>query len=604
MEGKRKNRELYRNTISYLGGLTVLGGLALIAVSMLWDFFSESSSPYWGMFTYIFFPGIVVLGFLIVVLGMDREGRRRQKIGSDEALPYPAIDLNDSVQRKKFTFGVVIMVVFLAIFSFLGYNAFHITESVAFCGKVCHKVMEPEYSAYLHSPHARVTCVECHVGKGAEYYVKSKVTGAKQLVGVITGHFPRPVPTPVKNLRPARETCEECHWPQKFYGAQLMQIPFFRYDEKNTSDQMNFLVKIGGGTPFTSQNSGIHWHMIINNKIEFAAADEKLQNIPYIKVTGPSGEVKEFFAKSSGDLKREDLQKRPLHKMDCMDCHNRPTHIFSPPDRSLDFSLRAGAISPDIPFIKKVAYETLIRDYNDSETARKEIGAAIHGFYSKNYPQFYGERKADIEKAVLTVGDIYGRTVFPYMKVDWKTYPENIGHRNWPGCFRCHDGEHLSADGKAISNDCTLCHTMPQRGPIEKLGALPPIYGEDWHPMKLEGKHSQIPCYQCHYAGVRPSSDCSGCHEKQRVKEAPMSEMSCSDCHLKPGVRDAVADCRSCHDKLAGLHLKGGHPSASCPDCHTPHKWVVSERESCLNCHDGKKDHNKDGLCQKCHPFK
>jgi hypothetical protein len=186
------------------------------------------------------------------------------------------------------------------------------------------------------------------------------------------------------------------------------------------------------------------------------------------------------------------------------------------------------------------------------------------------------------------------------MNVDWRTYPDDIGHRNWPGCFRCHDGRHASKDGKVLTRECTACHTMPQRGQLEALGALPPVTNENWHPFPLKGRHEQIMCNRCHSPGIRPKLDCAGCHKLPA--DAPMMA-DCTGCHASPGVKTPIAECKSCHEKPAGLHAKGGHPDAACTDCHKPHSWKVTGRDACLSCHDDKKAHNTEQACANCHEF-
>ena len=595
-----RGRGLYRNTLSYFGGLVVFMSALLILATLVWNFSLVQPSPYLGIFTYMIFPGVLGFGLLLVFIGMWRESVRRRKLGLEEALPYPRLDLNDPRQRKRFAVTLVGGGLLAVLMGFVGYNAFIFTESVTFCGRICHTVMEPEHTAYLHSPHARVRCVDCHVGSGAEWYVKSKLSGLYQVYAVTFHTYETPIPTPIKNLRPARETCEECHWPQKFYGAQLLQIPYFRYDEKNTSDQISLLVKTGGGSAKLGRSAGIHYHMIIDNTITFVTTDMQDQVIPWFKVKSSSGREREY-ATLDNPLSKEQLAALPRHVMDCMDCHNRPTHIFTPPDRAIDLAMNAGAIAKDLPWIKNTTAEVLAAPYPDNATATREIRNRILGFYTTGFPELSKSRARDIESAVETTQDIYNHTVFPAMKVDWKTYPENIGHRNWRGCFRCHDGRHVSSEGKVLTRECTVCHTMPQRGPIEALGALPPVTDETWHPFALKGRHAEILCSRCHSPGVRPKLDCGPCH-KLDAKAPMMSD--CTSCHSAPGVKLPVNDCKACHEAMKGLHRKGGHPDASCTDCHRPHAWAASGRDTCLSCHDDKKEHYKEGACAECHDFK
>ena len=598
---RSKGKELYRNVISYFGGLVVLGSAFLILASLVWSLSLQQPSPYVGIITYMVFPGFLTFGVLLFLYGMRRESLRRRRLGTTEALPYPRLDLNDPAQRKRFAVALLGGGLLFVLLAFVGYNAFLFTESVTFCGRVCHTVMQPEYTAYLNSPHARVRCVECHVGSGAKWYVKSKFTGLYQVYAVIFHTYETPIPVPIKSLRPARETCEECHWPQKFYGAQLLQIPHYRYDEKNTPEQISLLIKTGGGSDKLGSKAGIHWHMIIDNSVTFAATDPALQNIPWISVRNRDGKVTEYVDRTS-KLTPQQLAALPRHVMDCMDCHNRPSHNFPAPETAVDKAMQVNLIATDLPWMKKEAVDALVQDYPDREAAHKGIGDRITSYYEKNYPDVAKAKAAEIHSSEDAICAIYDRSVFPAMKVNWKTYTVNIGHRNWNGCFRCHDGNHVTSDGKVLSNkDCTLCHTMPQRGPMQPLGAAMPASNENWHPMPLQGKHADLLCTRCHAAGFRPTMDCAGCHKLDA--SAPMMD-DCTSCHPAPGVKLPIADCKSCHDSLAGLHKKGGHPDASCTDCHKPHVWKVSGRDTCLQCHDDKKDHNAPQACASCHDFK
>lgn len=602
MTDGKPRKGLYRNAISFFGAYVSIVSVFLILFSLLLQFSFRRHSPYIGIFAYLVFPAFFAFGAVLFLYGMRRESMRRRREGVDEALPYPLLDLNHPATRKRFGYAVLGSS-FLAIFlAFLSYHAFLYTETVAFCGELCHTVMEPEHTAYQDSPHARVSCVECHVGSGASWYVKAKLSGARQVLAVTLDTYPRPLPTPIENLRPARETCEECHWPEKFFGTQLMQIPHFRYDEQNSAEQISLGIKTGGGGEVLGRNAGIHWHMLIGNKVSYVALDRRKHDIPWFRVVTGDGTVEEYL---SLDYKgtAEALEALPRHEMDCMDCHNRPTHIFPPPDGAVDRVLASGRVSRTLPWIKKVAVDALVVEYRTREEAHEGIRKEISDFYQSRYPAVYGERRAEIGRAIDAVIAIYDRSVFPKMNVDWRTYPSNIGHRNWPGCFRCHDGRHVSKTGKVLTTECSVCHTMPQRGPLMPLGAVMPDRKTRWHPMDLAGKHESTLCSNCHSAGYRAPSDCAECHKIDGT--APMmGTMKCGECHLKPAEARPVADCRGCHASPAGLHRKGEHPDLACTECHKPHGWTATGREACLSCHDDMVDHNKDeGACAGCHPF-
>ena len=592
---------LYRNPLSYLGGLVVISSALLIVFSLALSLAMKQGSPYLGILTYLVFPAFLAFGVLLVIVGIRRESRRRRRLGAEAPPAYPALNLNDAGQRRKFSYAVMVAFSLLILLAIVSYNAFNFTESVTFCGRVCHTVMQPEFTAYLSSPHARIRCVDCHVGSGASWYVKSKLSGARQVLAVTFHTYSTPIPVPVRNLRPARETCEECHWPQKFYGAQLIQNPHFRYDEKNTPEQISLLVKTGGGSPKLGQNAGIHWHMIIENKVLFTALDEQLQQIPWISVTGPDGKKHQYFSNAYG-VSREKASALPPYVMDCMDCHPRPTHLFQPPEGAVDRAMSSGLISASLPWIKKVAVDALVRDYRDRDAAHAGMREEILGFYTKSYPAIRAAHAAELDEVVRRVTEIYDRSVFPEMKVNWKTYGSNIGHRNWPGCFRCHDGTHVNEEGKVLSKECTVCHTMPQRGPLSPIGTEMPESTQNWHPWELKGKHAAMLCNRCHAAGYRPPSNCAECHKLDA--SAPMMASGCDACHVNEQDVKPINDCKTCHDSLPQLHTKGGHPDASCTDCHQPHVWKVTGRDVCLACHDDKKDHYKDGGdCTSCHEF-
>jgi len=592
---------LYHNSISYFGGLVVAIAGVLIVFTLILQFSIASPSPYLGIFTYLVFPAILTAGVLVFLYGMRQESLRRRKLGEPTAPPYPRLDLNDDTQRTRFAYWLGGGTLALIVLGAVAYNGFVFTESVTFCGTICHTVMQPEYTAYLSSPHARVRCVDCHVGTGASWYVKSKLSGVRQVFATTLDTYERPIPVPVKDLRPARATCEECHWPDKFYGAQLIQNPHFHYDEQNTAEEISLLVKTGGGNPKLGQKAGIHWHMIIENSVMFAASDEAQQQIPWVRVRHVDG-AETVYVDTTTDLSEEDLAALPRYEMDCINCHNRPTHIYPSPGPAVDVALASGFMDPSLPWIKKVAVDALVRTYPDRESAAEGIRSEISSYYENSYPEVARQKQDLVEEAIATTITIYDRAVFPKMNVNWKTYPNNIGHRNWPGCFRCHDGHHVSEDGKVLTRSCTVCHTMPQRGPLVPLGTVMPTSRQNWHPWELEGKHAEMMCNTCHAAGYRPPGTCAGCHDIDTT--APMIEMGCDTCHAEAQQVKPLNPCSDCHEDLPGLHTQGLHPEADCTDCHQPHVFLVTERSTCLTCHDDKQDHYPDdGVCTDCHDF-
>ncbi|MBS1851058.1 MAG: NapC/NirT family cytochrome c [Acidobacteria bacterium] len=494
-------RRLLRNPISMAGTALAVVSIANIFLFFLIDLIAERSSPYIGILAYMIAPGFLVCGLALIAFGAWRQRKKLVAGGPEESMPYPRIDLNDPGQRSAVISFVGFLIVFVTLSAAGSYKAFEYTESVQFCGQTCHTVMHPEYTAYQLSPHARVTCVECHVGSGASWYVKSKLSGARQVFAAAFNTFPRPIPTPVHNLRPAQDTCEQCHWPKKFYGAQLKVFTHYSSDEKNTPRQIRMLIKTGGGDPATGAPEGIHWHMNIANEIDYVATDEKRQVIPYIYVKDMQGRVTEYFSQDP-NLNKEQVVKQARRRMDCVDCHNRPTHIYIPPDLAVDQSLLARRLDASLPFIKQQAVTALTGDYQTTEGAVQKIAESIPAFYESKYPEIAKSKQLEIRNAVEEVQQIFRRTTFPEMKLNWQTHPNNLGHFYFNGCFRCHDGQHVSAQGKVISKECNICHTlMGQEEGGVSVAAAPKINFQ--HPVDL-GDMTQVNCSDCHSGGNGP----------------------------------------------------------------------------------------------------
>lgn len=492
---------LFRNWISWGGSAIALISLANILFLLLLDVFGVRTNPYVGILAYMVLPAVLIFGLAVIPAGMLWERRRRRKILPEKYAPYPRIDLNIPRQRTIFASFVSGSLFFLLLSAQGSYRAYKYTETTQFCGQTCHTVMYPEFTAYQQSPHARVACVDCHVGPGAGWYVQSKLSGSYQVYSVLFHKYPSPIPTPVHNLRPARETCEQCHWPERFYGGQLKVITHFSSDEHNTPRQVRMIIKTGGGSSATGLTAGIHWHMNIANQVTYVATDPQRQVIPWVRIKDMQGRVTEYTAKDS-PLKPEDLKKAERRTMDCVDCHNRPSHIYVPPDRSVDESLLAGKIDRTLPFIKQNAVAVLTKSYTSTPEAMEGIATELDRTYLTKYPQVYSAKQESIKQTISEVQRIFQTTIFPEMKVDWKTHPNNIGHFYYPGCFRCHDGQHVSPEGKVISKDCSACHVV--LGQEEGGTPMTTVPGTAFqHPMDL-GDLTQVTCTDCHNGGVGP----------------------------------------------------------------------------------------------------
>jgi nitrate/TMAO reductase-like tetraheme cytochrome c subunit len=449
---------LSQNTLSLIGVVLTTSSAVTLIGFWIYDFMLPGPPhPYVGILLFLILPAVFVFGLLLIPIGIFL---RRKKLREAGELPtiYPAIDLKTDMVRNSILFIACATILNIMIFGFASYQGVTYMDSTTFCGLTCHTVMAPEYSAYQNSPHSRVECVQCHIGPGAGWFVKSKLSGLRQVFAVTFKTYSRPIPSPVKYLRPARETCEQCHWPQRFSGDKFLLKTNYKDDEKNTALTTALILKIGGRT--RAGSVGIHGrHLDEGSRIHYISIDEKRQVIPVVYYTDDQGKTIEFV---STDIKvtKEQLAKGEKRAMDCIDCHNRPTHAFELPENAVDLRIYRGAISPELPFIRKKAVELLKTDYPDRDTAKSRIEEGITSYYRTTYPEVYNTKRALVEQAADVVSAIYLRNIFPDMKVTWGVHPNNLGHNDFPGCFRCHDGSHTSADGQTISNDCSACHNL------------------------------------------------------------------------------------------------------------------------------------------------
>jgi nitrate/TMAO reductase-like tetraheme cytochrome c subunit len=449
---------LGRNPLTLAGAvLTTSSAITLIAFWLFDIVIGGTIHPYVGVIFFLILPGIFVIGLLLMPIGGLWRRWSLVRAGSLPAV-YPQIDFSAADVRSVFLWIAGLTLVNVIIFSVASYRGVEYMDSARFCGQTCHTVMQPEFTAYQNSPHQRVACIQCHIGPGAPWFVRSKLSGVRQVFAVTFHTYERPIPVPVQNLRPSRETCEQCHWPQMFTGNKLVIIRKFQDDEKNTELTTVLLLKIGG----RSWNGvlGIHGrHLDPSRPIEYVALDRQRQNIAQVSFTDDTGKSVVF---TSTDTKPTPAQLAAgEHRiMDCIDCHNRPTHTFQLPERALDEAMAQGRVSSELPYIKKEALEALKADYPDRDTAAREISAKLNDFFSQSYPGVFRDKHDLVETSISQVQAIYLRNVFPAMNVTWGTYPNNLGHMDFPGCFRCHDGNHTSASGLTIPNDCDTCHTV------------------------------------------------------------------------------------------------------------------------------------------------
>jgi nitrate/TMAO reductase-like tetraheme cytochrome c subunit len=488
MNSMKKFSGLIRNWISMfgllMGACVLLGGLMMVIL----DITHNNLSAYFGLIAYLLIPlavfacgGLVALGMVLTHLRAKRQGY---------IAPLPVINLGD----RRTVIRISVFVLLASIFVFGGiivaYRAYHFTESVEFCGRVCHTVMKPEYTAFKQSPHANTSCAECHIGSGAEWFVKAKISGLYQVYSVLFNKYHRPIETPVQSLRPAKDTCLACHWPSKFFGAVMRTWTHYGSDVKNSPWTIKMLLKIGGGNPSHGQIRGIHWHMEGVNTVEYIASDSKRLVIPWVQATDQSGKVTVYRSEDSKvritDEQAATIQKR---SMDCMDCHNRPAHTYRSPNELLDTALFEGRLDSSIPSLKAVAAKLLAAPY----MTEAEAFTAIERECRAKYP---GDARLD--GTIREIQALYAGNFFPEMKVRWSEYPNHIGHKITPGCFRCHDGNHVSDSGKRISKDCSICHTILAQGPGTDLATFTSSGLEFNHPEDIGDEWKTARCDTCH----------------------------------------------------------------------------------------------------------
>jgi len=489
----------FYNWLSLTGAVLAIISLFIIIFLFLISIFFDQGSSYLGLFIFIILPVFLVIGLILIPIGMYIKAKKDRKRVEQRGRRWPLIDMNKKHTRNAFFIFILGTLVFLMLSAVGSYEAYHYTESVEFCGTLCHEVMKPEYVAYQNSPHARVACVDCHVGPGADWYVKSKLSGLYQVYAVTTGNYPKPIPTPVRNLRPARETCEECHWPEQFYARKLKYRKHYLADYDNTEWDITLKMKIGSNYKALGLKEGIHWHINPDVKIEYIATDEQREEIPWVRYTDIKTGETVIYQSPDTTIDKSKVNPEEIRTMDCMDCHNRPSHIYRPPQEYIDDAITAGEIPQSLPDIKVAAMDILNNDFPTTDSAMEFIETEIRFYYELLYPEIYDTNKAAVDQAIKVIQEKFKLNVFPGMKVDWKVYPDHIGHLHSEGCYRCHNDKHVSTEGYTISRDCNLCHDIVAQGTpadLQLTTALDSLVFE--HPVDIDESWKELHCAECH----------------------------------------------------------------------------------------------------------
>ena len=492
-----------------LFNLTSLAGVGLILISVpsslfffLLELTSDASPAYVGVIYAVLLP-LILLGLILIPIGMllKRRKVRRGKIpGGPEQW---VIDFSRPSHRYTVLILLVGAVVVSVIMAAGSYRVYQATESNSFCGQTCHSVMNPEWVTHQDTSHARVKCVECHIGSGAGWYFRSKLSGLKRLLAIAANTYSRPIPTPIHDLRPARETCEECHWPSKFIGYRELTRTYYLSSRKNPPFRIRMLIKIGGRKSKLAAGSGIHYHMLLATRVEYIARDAKRQNIAWVRIKRSDDSVTEYIDVDE-PLTEDEKQTLEVRVMDCMDCHNRPAHKFIAPMNAVNSALEHKLISAELPYIKLEATKALDTAYETTEEAMAGLANHLRNFYRAKFPEVIEEQAEDLKRAIAQVQRIYRRSNFPEMKANWSAYPDNIGHRDWPGCFRCHNENMKSPEGFTIFTTCNKCHLILAQGTnIERAQEVNFSKGLPFfHPGDKEYVEEYSQCVDCHTGGA------------------------------------------------------------------------------------------------------
>jgi nitrate/TMAO reductase-like tetraheme cytochrome c subunit len=487
------------NWLSVAGATIAVISLFMIVFLFVVTVVIREGTPYAGIVIYVVLPAFLIFGLILIPIGMWITRRRMLKQTHQAQPAWPIVDLNKPEHRNAFLIFSLGSISLLLLSAVGTYKAYRYTESVAFCGQVCHVLMAPEYTARMDSPHAHVMCTQCHIGPGASWYVRSKLSGAKQVFATIFNTYPRPIPSPIKHLRPERIDCVQCHWPTEFHANRLRANHYFLADSANTEWYLELEMKIAGGDPAGGLKSGSHWHVNPDYRIDYAYTDQKAQDIVRVIVVDLKTRDTTVYVTQDTSISPRALDSLPSLTMDCISCHDRTAHRLKPPMRFVNARLADSSLSRRLPYIRSQAVSLFDKRYSTRDSGLQAIATHLVAYYQKNYPDIAANNKATLDTAVTVLQDEYRKNLFPDMKTSWESHPDNLGHLINDGCFRCHGANLVDKSGHTIPNDCSLCHEILAQGKPGEITVAPADSALTFqHPIDIEGAWQVMKCTTCH----------------------------------------------------------------------------------------------------------
>lgn len=495
MEPKRGSLLTYfRNWLSLAGLIIVAGSLFAFLLLIAFDLTTGGANPYVGILSYIVAPFFFGLGAFLAILGWIWHWKKR----ADTAASL-RFDLSKLRDRRIFMGFVAAAICFMFVSSIGSYQTYTYTSSNEFCGTVCHSVMEPQFVAYPEDAHSKISCVECHVGEGAAGAVKAKWHGIYKVYSLAFEKYPTPLRADPHYLPTVQESCLKCHENDQSLKDVAKTYHHFLSDDENTPFSVALRLKLGPDETSAAKTRGIHWHARPENKVEFTQSTEDADIVPWIRVTDASGTATEYAFHPDEDDEMEGLPDLSLvtetQTMDCLDCHSRPAHAFPKPNDQVEFALRHGLVDSSLPELKYVVAGALNPVYDNRENAAKGIEDHMSHALRR-------EDSTKVKTAIDAVQAMFAKSIFPEMKADWRAYPDQIGHKDVLGCFRCHDDKHISTDGSKTlsSSNCNTCHDVISQGiPGEMKFASQPDTEFD-HP---DGAYLGFTCSECHTGALQ-----------------------------------------------------------------------------------------------------